>query len=281
MLVTICQHFCKLQVIHSWSPKIKRMSSYKCSAPTLTLRGNDLTQGKGHPSIKEKSATSPLPKSTCSWRQTEGTPRLESEKCRDSHGPKAHLIPNRPLPTYCWWSAERSGVTSLRRRPKGEKGHVSRVTLTTSERHAQPPVRKLLVPKLQVPRDAHPHLTFTSAIPKLHPATLLHFPIRLQKEATSRRCYSLERCKKPSEMWFPTKRVRIWALPHVMQWILPIWTFRILERRRSKVPSAKQAKPGPHAGCQPRLWAHRQRSTTQTSGRHRAAFPNSIQQEES
>lgn len=173
------------------------MPSYKSVPPHSPWGGTNLTQGKGHPSIKEKSPTSPLPKSTCSWRQTEGTPRLESEKCRDSHGPKAHLIPNRPLPTYCWWSAGKGQGWHPRGGGRKEKrATVSRVTHTTSERQAQRPVRKLLVPKLQVPRDAHPHPTFTSAIPKLHPASRpLHFPIRLQKEATSWRCYSLERRK--------------------------------------------------------------------------------------
>lgn len=93
-------------------------------------------------------------------------------------------------------SWKRSEVTSPRRGPEGEEGH----SLMSNSRHqwapTQRPVKNLLIHKLQVPRDAHPHPTFTSAIPKLHPASRpLHFPIRLQKEATSCRCYSLERCK--------------------------------------------------------------------------------------
>ena len=173
------------------------MPSYKSVPPHSLWWGANLTQGKGHPSIKEKSPPSPLPKFTCSWRQTEETPRLESEKCCHSHGPKAHLIPNRPLPTYCWPSAGKGqGWHPQGGDRKEKRATVSRVTHTTSERQTQRPVKKLLVPKLQVPRDAHAHPTFTSAIPKLHPASRsLHFPIRLQKEATSWRCYSLERCK--------------------------------------------------------------------------------------
>ena len=94
-------------------------------------------------------------------------------------------------------SWKRSEVTSPRRGDRKEKrSTVSWVTHATSEHQAQRPVKNLLIRKLQVPRDTHPHPTFTSAIPKLHPASWsLHFPIRLQKEATSCHCYSLERCK--------------------------------------------------------------------------------------
>ena len=118
-------------------------------------------------------------------------------KMLSSHGPKAHLIPNRPLPTYCWSSAGKG----QRWHPQGgdrkeKRATVSWVTHATSEHQAQQPVKNLLIRKLQVPRDTHPHPTFTSAIPKLHPASRsLHFPIRLQKEDTSCHWYSLERCK--------------------------------------------------------------------------------------